>query len=104
MKVVRLQLEKPVAIPGWTPIAGGADSSEMTFHAADGWDIRETLPGVFSIWREGMDSPVTVGNYGYSYTQERDSEPYPEQWARQVHNTVLDQATEPVRPPKKRVR
>ncbi len=51
------------------------DVRDSSFHREDGWDIRETLPGVFSLHREGMASPVTVGGYGYSYTTTPEPEP-----------------------------
>ncbi len=53
------------------------DLRETSFHASDGWDIRETLPGVFSLHIEGMTSPCTVGGYGYSYVQKHEEPPPP---------------------------
>lgn len=43
---------------------------DTSFTRADGWDIREVLPGVFSLSCEGMPAPVTVGGYGYSVVLE----------------------------------
>jgi hypothetical protein len=42
---------------------------EQSFHAAEGWTIQETLPGTFTLQREGMSGPVTVGGYGFTYTK-----------------------------------
>lgn len=59
-----------VTVPGGANYGEGAprgDLRDQSFAAADGWDIREVLPGVFSLSREGMSEPVTVGGYGYSY-------------------------------------
>jgi hypothetical protein len=39
-----------------------------SFMASDGWEIRETLPGVFSLTSAWLPEPVTIGGYGYSYT------------------------------------
>jgi len=43
------------------------DARETSYHAPE-WEIREVLPGVFSLWTEGMEVPQTVGGYGYSYS------------------------------------
>jgi hypothetical protein len=61
-----------VVIPLGKSMGGGlprVDLRDQSFHLAEGWDIREILPGtgVFSLLCEGMDGPVTVGGYGYSY-------------------------------------
>jgi hypothetical protein len=58
-----------VTIPGGADYGAGAprgDLRDQSFAAADGWDIREVLPGVFSLHRAGMPEPCTVGGYGYS--------------------------------------
>jgi hypothetical protein len=78
MKLASLYLDDMVVIPSSRSIGAGvpfADERSSSFHASDGWDIRETLPGTFSISREGMAHAVVVGGYGYSYV--RAEEPVP---------------------------
>lgn len=65
----RVNFDGAVVIPGGADYGAGAprgDLRDQSFDAADGWDIREVLPGVFSLNREGMPAPVTVGGYPYS--------------------------------------
>lgn len=70
MKLRELHLDIAVVVPGAKNIAGGVNRiTEQAFHVEDGWDLRETLPGVFSISREDMAEPVTVGGYGYTYVR-----------------------------------
>lgn len=73
MKIAVLNLDDHVVIPGGR-ILGGESFGELradVFRAVDGWDIRETLPGIFSISAAHLTEPVTIGGYGYSYTRER---------------------------------
>lgn len=68
MRIREVHFDDVVSIPGHTQIAGGTTTTrETTFHADDGWEIRETLPGVFSLLHSSMTEPVTVGGYGYSF-------------------------------------
>lgn len=72
MKIVSLHLDDMVVISLGKSVGtdqARVDLRDSSFHAADGWDIRETLPGVFSLVCEGMPEPVTVGGYGYSYVR-----------------------------------
>lgn len=73
MKLARLDLDAVVCIHLGKSLGGAGearhDVRDSTFTAADGWDIRETLPGVFSLHREGMPEVVTLGGYGYSYVR-----------------------------------
>lgn len=65
-----LHLDCAIVIPGAKNIAGGVNRiTEQAFHIEDGWDVRETLPGVFSISRDDMAEAVTVGGYGYTYVR-----------------------------------
>jgi hypothetical protein len=70
MKLATLYFDDHVVIPG------GRQLGDMTgelrsdaFRSVDGWDIHETLPGVFSLVAPWMTEPVTIGGYGYSYTR-----------------------------------
>lgn len=63
-----LHLDAVAVIPGAIDVSGGtAQKREQSFHADEGWDLREVLPGVFSISRADMPYAVTLGGYGYSY-------------------------------------
>lgn len=71
-KLASLWLDDIVVVPAGMETGIGqprVDYRDTSFHASEGWDIRETLPGVFSLLREGMPAPVTVGGYGYSYVR-----------------------------------
>ncbi len=70
--ITALFLDCMVVIPQGKNVGGGMKRTELreqNFRSEEGWDIRETLPGVFSLNREGMDSPCTIGGYGYNYVQ-----------------------------------
>lgn len=68
MNLRELHLDAVAVIPGAVDIAGGtAQKREQSFHVDEGWDLREVLPGVFSISRADMPHAVTVGGCGYSY-------------------------------------
>lgn len=70
MKLTCLYLDDSVVIPRSKNMGSGMplhDTRDSSFHVNDGWDIRETLPGTFTITNEHMDGIVTVGGYGYSY-------------------------------------
>ncbi len=70
MKLVCLHLDDTVVIPRSRLTGGGAPLSETrdsSFHMDDGWDIRETLPGIFTITNGHMADVVTIGGYGYSF-------------------------------------
>lgn len=71
MSIATLHLDDLVVIPGGKVLGSEhiVDLRSSSFLAADGWDIRETLPGVFSLNAEWLAAPVTVGGYGYSYTR-----------------------------------
>lgn len=73
MRIASLHLDDMVTVPGGKLMGEGliGDLRESTFRSADGWDIRETLPGVFSLSSEWAPEPVTIGGYGYSYVRER---------------------------------
>lgn len=81
MKLASLYLDDTVVIHLGKDVGGGLPRQHVrdsSFQEADGWDIRETLPGTFSICREGMPKPVTIGGYGYSYVRADDPAPPPE--------------------------
>lgn len=70
MKIASLYLNGHIVVPEGQqlgPTQAYTTLREQSFHSHEGWDIRETLPGVFSLHHEGMSAPVTVGGYGYSY-------------------------------------
>lgn len=71
MKLRCLYLDDAVVIPRSKDQGSGiplTDTRDSSFHVDDGWDIRETLPGVFSITNAAMgERIVTIGGYGYSY-------------------------------------
>ncbi len=72
MKLVCLHLDDTVVIPRSRLTGGGAPLSETrdsSFHVDDGWDIRECLPGIFTITNGHMSDVVTIGGYGYSYVR-----------------------------------
>lgn len=72
MKIASLYLDDMVVIPLGKSVGTDqprVDLRDASFHAADGWDIRETLPGVFSLVCEGMTEPVVLGGYGYTYVR-----------------------------------
>lgn len=67
--ITALYLDDYVVVPASKNIGSGSalvETRSPVFERADGWDIREVLPGVFSLYREGMAGPVEVGGYGYS--------------------------------------
>lgn len=71
-KLASLWLDDTVVIPFGKDNGSGLPRTHVrdsSFQAEDGWDIRETLPGVFSITRDGMAEVVTIGGYGYSYVR-----------------------------------
>lgn len=73
MKLRSLYLDDTVCIPQSKTVGDGPlhDTRDSCFHVNDGWDIRETLPGVFTITNELMvDRIVTIGGYGYSFERE----------------------------------
>lgn len=77
MKIASIYFDDIIVIPQGIqlgPTQPFTTLREQSFHAAEGWDIRETLPGTFSMLREGMSGPVTVGGYGYSYVREAEPE------------------------------
>lgn len=68
MNLRELHLFDLVVIPGAIDVSGGTSQKrEQSFHVDEGWDLRELLPGVFSVSREDMPHAVTVGGVGYSY-------------------------------------
>jgi hypothetical protein len=70
MKLVCLHLDDAVVIPRSKLTGGGSpltDTRDSSFHIDDGWDIRETLPGIFVITNGLMAESVTIGGYGYSF-------------------------------------
>lgn len=68
MRIREIHFDDVVAVPGHVQISGGISTArETAFHVDDGWDIREVLPGVFSLCHTNMSAPVTVGGYGYSF-------------------------------------
>lgn len=70
MRIAILHLDDHVAIPGGRQLGSTCDTLRADlFSAADGWDIRETLPGTFSLSAPWMPHSVTVGGYGYTYTR-----------------------------------
>lgn len=83
MKLASVYFDDIVVIPGGKDNGSGEGLQplrESSFHAADGWSITMlTAPaGVsFSLFREGMPAPVTVGGYGFSYVAASE-EPAPE--------------------------
>lgn len=73
MKLRSLHLDDTVCIPQSKTVGDGPlhDTRDSCFHIADGWDIRETLPGVFTVTNDLMVGRiVTIGGYGYSYERE----------------------------------
>ncbi len=81
MKLARLTLDDIVVIPDGRDCGGGmrnVDLRESSFRAEDGWDIRQTLPGEFTVYREGMAEPITIGGYGYTYKRMPPEAPAPE--------------------------
>ena len=44
-----------------------ADVCDSMFRAAEGWELFETAPGVFTLRAEHMPAPLTVGGHGYRY-------------------------------------
>lgn len=71
MRLASLWLDDIVVVADGRELGGDhrSDLRDASFHASEGWEIRETLPGVFSLQREGMSEPVTIGGYGYSYVR-----------------------------------
>lgn len=72
-KLRSLYLDDTVCIPQSKTVGDGPlhDTRDSCFHVNDGWDIRETLPGVFTITNELMaERIVTIGGYGYSFERE----------------------------------
>jgi len=70
MRLKSLCFDDIVVIDGPITVAGGPPGiREQRFHIDDGWDIRETLPGIFTLCRDDMTEPVTIGGYGYSYVR-----------------------------------
>jgi hypothetical protein len=72
-KLRRLHLDDTVCVPQSKAMGDGPlhDTRDSCFHVNDGWDIRETLPGVFTITNDLMGArSVTIGGYGYSYERE----------------------------------
>lgn len=73
MKLRSLYLDDTVCIPQSKSVGDGPlhDTRDAAFHVDDGWDIRETLTGVFTITNDAMgERIVTIGGYGYSYERE----------------------------------
>ncbi len=72
MKIAILNLDDTVVIPAGKQLGEDhfVDLRDSVFRAVDGWDIRETLPGTFSLSAPWMPHSVTVGGYGYSYVRE----------------------------------
>lgn len=69
-KLRSLYLDDTVCIPQSKTVGDGPlhDTRDSAFHVNDGWDIRETMPGIFVITNDLMgDRSVTLGGYGYSY-------------------------------------
>lgn len=80
-KLSALYLDDIVVIPAGKDMGAGqarTDLRDSSFHESEGWDIRETLPGVFSVLCDGMPSPVAIGGYGYSYVRAVEAPPPPE--------------------------
>jgi len=46
-----------------------ADVCDSMFRAAEGWELFETAPGVFTLRAEHMPAPLTVGGHGYRYIE-----------------------------------
>lgn len=72
MTISVLHLDDHVVIPKGRKL--GEDTlgelRASSFLASDGWVIRETLVGVFSLSAPWLPEPVTIGGYSYSYTVE----------------------------------
>ena len=76
--ITALHLDDYVVVPGGKDLGSGVgrqDLRQTSFARDDGWDIREVLPGVFSVYQAGMLAPVTIGGYGYSYASASEAAP-----------------------------
>ncbi len=68
MKLLRLHIEKPAAIPGYTAMAGGVDTRLMDFDAAEGWEL--TLDGdLLRVQHTTMERAVTLRGYACSFVE-----------------------------------
>jgi hypothetical protein len=75
MKIRAITFDDVIVVHGHVPVSGGPSTSrEQAFHEDDGWDIRETLPGTFTLCHETMSEPITIGGYGYSYVRSASQE------------------------------
>lgn len=73
MKLVSLYLDDVIVVPKGKDLGGGSprtDLRDSSFQAADGWQITQVSPGLFSLFTEGMPHAVMVGGYGYTYVPE----------------------------------
>jgi hypothetical protein len=79
--IASIFFDDQIVVPQGKDLGGGVARQslrEFSFHADEGWQILEALPGTFTLWHEGMDHPVTVGGYGYSLVRVPDVEPKPD--------------------------
>jgi hypothetical protein len=70
MRLLCIHFDDMVTIDQGRSLGGGHARHELrehSFFARDGWDIRRVEPGVFTVWTEGMDEPMTLEGYGVSY-------------------------------------
>lgn len=68
MKLSLLMLDDLVPVPGYVRAQGGLNTArENVFTFTDGWDIEHLGGGLFSVYRDGMEAPVTIGGYGFSF-------------------------------------
>lgn len=73
MKLASLHIDRVLVIPGAAYQSGGPSVvREQSFTAEDGWDLREVLPGIFSIHGHGMREPAQIGGVGYSFVRAKD--------------------------------
>jgi hypothetical protein len=76
MKLRSLRLDDMIVIPFGKSAGEGlprVDLYEQSFHESEGWDISETLPGIFVLTRDDMDDSVTIGGFGYVYTRAKEA-------------------------------
>lgn len=72
MKLAYLAFDDMITVPGGRRLGEDSigDACESTFRAADGWDLRQTSEGVFTLRSECMLDAMTVGGHGYRYIPE----------------------------------
>ncbi len=77
--ITSVYFDDQVVVDGGRDVGEGKRGQlrEFSFHRRDGWDIREALPGVFTLFTDGMEHPVTVGGYGYSCVRVTVADPHP---------------------------